>query len=352
MTTNTPEQMEAFYRNKSVLVTGAAGTVGSGLVQALGALPVAEVRALDNNESELFFLGEANRDVECILGDLRDRAKLERSFKGIDIVFHAAALKHVPLCERSPMEAVQTNILGVQNVIEAAIACGVERVAYTSSDKAVNPTSVMGTSKLMGEQLMNAANLAVRGNGPVFTSTRFGNVLGSRGSVMPLFADQIRRGGPVRLTSADMTRFVMTRDEAVNLVLSAARQARGGEVLITKMHVIRIVDLAEVMIEELAPAYGLDPAKVSIEIIGLRPGEKIYEELMNVEEVRRSVELSRMFAVLPAVRDLYRAVEYTYPDLVSPNVDRPYISASEPPLGKEGLRDYLKGTGLLAAYKG
>lgn len=339
------------YAGKRVLVTGAAGTIGSALVETLAQHDLAELRAIDINESDLFSLDLAQGGkVECILADVRDIGSLAQAFKGIDIVFHAGALKHVPLCERSPMEAVRTNILGVQNVIQAAVAQDVERVIYTSSDKAVNPTSVMGTSKLMGEQLMNAANLATRGKGPVFASTRFGNVLGSRGSVVPVFAAQIERGGPVRLTSTEMTRFVMSRNTAVQLVLSAASMAKGGDVMITKMEIVRIEDLAKAMIEVLAPVYGHRPEDIAIEIIGTRPGEKMYEELMNVEEVRRSVELEQMFAILPAVRDLYRDHEYSYEGTVSTTVDRPYNSSNEPPMPPSDVAGFLLKHNILEEY--
>ncbi|MGB8274934.1 MAG: SDR family NAD(P)-dependent oxidoreductase [Alphaproteobacteria bacterium] len=336
-------------KGKTVLVTGAAGTIGRALVERLGGLGAAEIRALDNNESELFLLAESHDGGNVVpeLGDIRDRDRLARSFEGVDVVLHAGAVKHVSLCERNPLEAVQTNILGVQNVIQAAIAARVKLVLYTSSDKAVNPTNVMGASKLMGEQLMNAANLAANANGSVFTSTRFGNVLGSRGSVMPLFREQIRRGGPVTLTDPAMTRFVMTTGEAVDLVLEAAALARGGEVFITKMAVIRIEDLAHIMVEELAPAFGRDPARIEIRIIGPRPGEKLFEELMNSEETRRSVELKRHFAVLPAFRDLYERIEYAYPGTVAAKVDRPYQSCNETPMAREALRGYLRAAGLL-----
>lgn len=341
----------SYYAGKRVMVTGAAGTIGSALVETLTQLNPAELRAIDINESDLFGLDVAHADkAECILADVRDIGSLNTAFKGIDIVFHAGALKHVPLCERSPMEAVRTNILGVQNVIQAAINQNVERVIYTSSDKAVNPTSVMGTSKLMGEQLMNAANLATRGKGPVFASTRFGNVLGSRGSVVPVFAAQIKRGGPVRLTSTEMTRFVMSRNTAVQLVLSAASMAKGGDVLITKMEIVRIEDLAKAMIQLLAPKYGYEPEDIAVEIIGARPGEKMYEELMNVEEVRRSVELEQMFAILPAVRDLYRGHDYSYEGTVSNSVDRPYNSANEPPMPTDQVAAFLQQHNILEEF--
>jgi len=342
-------ELESSFRGKVVLVTGAAGTIGGALVNMLLGLGVKEIRALDNDETDMFYMEEQYKDksVTCILGDVRDRGKVEHSCKGVDIVFHAAALKHVPSCEYYPMEAVRTNILGVQNIIDGALRGNVERVIFTSSDKAVNPTSVMGTSKLMGEQLIKAANVIDKESAQIFSSTRFGNVLGSHGSVVPLFRNQIRCGGPVTLTEKAMTRFVMSSDDAVRLVLEAAVLAYGGDIFITKMPVIRIMDLAQIMVEELAPAYGYDPKDIEIREIGARPGEKLFEELMNVEEARRSIELERHFAVLPALSNIYHRATYDYPEILSKKIEQPYNSANEMSLSLEESRAYLKATGVL-----
>ncbi len=340
-----------FFSGRRVLVTGACGTIGRELVrQLLEEYRAAEVIALDNNESELFFLEqqfEHTGRIRSFMGDVRDRDKLSRKMEGVNIVFHTAAYKHVTLCERSPMEAVQTNILGVQNVIYAACDNKVEVVIFTSSDKAVNPTSVMGTSKLMGERLITAANSNLLRDGTVFASTRFGNVLGSRGSVIPIFREQIARGGPVTLTDPRMTRFIMSIRDAVRLVVDSAMLALGGEVFITKMPVIRVEDLARVMIEELAPSRGYDPTDIQIEVIGMKPGEKLYEELMSQEETRRAVELERYFVVLPAFRCLYRNLVYDYPERVSETVTNPYHSGNEIPLGRAELSHFLKRNRLL-----
>jgi FlaA1/EpsC-like NDP-sugar epimerase len=265
----------------------------------------------------------------------------------MNVVLHAAALKHVILCERSPRDAVHTNILATQNVIDAAIDSGVSRLLFTSSDKAVNPTNVMGTSKLMGERLVTAANAQRRGTGTILSSTRFGNVLGSRGSVVPLFRRQIKAGGPVTLTDPEMTRFVMTREDAVRLVMDSVFLARGGEVFVTKMPIARIEDLAKVMIEELAPRDGHNSAKILIRHIGKKPGEKLFEELMNTEEVRRTVELERYFVVTPAFTNLYEAIDYTYPGMSGGIVEEPYSSERGPAMTKEALRTYLRDHGLL-----
>ena len=334
-----------------MVVTGSCGTVGAELVrQLLQEFGAQELVCLDNNESELFFQEQrfsAHTGSRFVVADMRDHSKLSRMFRGMDIIFHTAAFKHVILCERSPFEAVQTNILGVRNVIEAACENQVQRVIFTSSDKAVNPTNVMGTSKLMGERLITAANVNFRGHEPVFASTRFGNVLGSRGSVIPIFREQIKKGGPVTLTDPDMTRFIMSIKEAVRLVIESAFLARGGEVFVTKMPVIRIEDLAQVMIQELAPGYGHNPEDIRIEIIGTKAGEKLYEELMSDEETRRTVELERYFAVLPAFKDIYQEVDYSYPGIVSQTVSKAYNSANENVLSHQDLRDFLYANSLL-----
>ncbi len=333
------------WYDKKVLITGVCGTVGKELLRQLINHKPAEVIGLDNNESELFFLSEEYSlypQVHLFLGDVRDRDKLTRKMGGVDVVLHTAALKHVILCEKSPTNAVQTNILGVQNVIDAANANSVERVLFTSSDKAVNPTNVMGTSKLMGERLLTAANAHRRKNGPILASTRFGNVLGSRGSVIPLFKQQIAQGGPVTLTDPDMTRFIMTLKEAVRLVMDSTFLARGGEVFVTKMSIVRITDLATVMIEELAPRHGFTPDQIEVKIIGSKAGEKLYEELLNNEETRRTVELSNYFVVLPAFKSVYETIDYTYPGMAAGvGVNRPYNSSVEQAMTRNELHHYL-----------
>lgn len=333
------------FKDKTVLVTGACGTVGAELVRQLVAGPAAHVVCIDNNETELFFQVEHHRasgKVSGHLADIRDREALKLRMRGVDIVLHAAALKHVGLCEDSPAQAIATNIQGTQNVIDAAQENGVERVIFTSSDKAVNPTNVMGTSKLMGERLMTAAaettanglDLRTRKTGTIFASTRFGNVLGSRGSVVPLFRRQIAAGGPITLTDRRMTRFIMTLEEAVRLVLDSVWLASGGEVMVTKMPVARIEDIAHVMRNALAP--GRD---IAITEIGAKPGEKMYEELMNDEEVRRTFEYGDFFVTLSAFAD---ANAPGYAHLADcPQPDKPYNSTFEPALDQAALAKFF-----------
>jgi FlaA1/EpsC-like NDP-sugar epimerase len=344
------DSIKNFYKQKRVLITGACGTVGYELTrQLLEQYPLSELIAIDNNESELFFLQQKllkHKRARFFLADIRDRERMIRLMRGVQILFHTAAYKHVLLCERSPFEAVQTNILGVQNVVSAAIENNLERVIFTSSDKAVNPTNVMGTSKLMAERLLTAANNNLRGKGPIFSSTRFGNVLGSRGSVIPIFREQIKSGGPVTLTDPQMTRFIMSIEEAVRLVISSAKLACGGEVFITKMPVIQIKDLTEIMIKELVPIYGFQRKKIRIAMIGPRPGEKMFEELMNGEETRRAWELNQYFVVLPAFQGIQR-ITYRYPGPVNKKVTNPYQSNKETPLDQQQLALFLKNNHLL-----
>lgn len=339
------------FKDKTIMVTGACGTVGAELVRQLLENEVANVICIDNNETELFFQIEQYRTSGKVWGhlaDIRDRDALKLRMRGVDVVLHAAALKHVGLCEDSPAQAIATNILGAQNVIDAAQENGVERVIFTSSDKAVNPTNVMGTSKLMGERLMTAAAETVakglgsgkRKNSTIFASTRFGNVLGSRGSVVPLFRRQIEAGGPITLTDRRMTRFIMTLEEAVRLVLDSVWLARGGEVMITKMPVARIEDIAHVMRDALAP--GRD---IAITEIGAKPGEKLYEELMNDEEVRRTFEYGDFFVSISAFAD---ATATAYAHLANcPRPDRPYNSAYESTLDKATLAKYFNENKLI-----
>ena len=331
------------FKDKTVLITGACGTVGAELVRQLVASPAAHVVCIDNNESELFFLIEQYRSsgkVSGHLADIRDRDALMLRMRGVDIVLHSAALKHVGLCEDSPAQAVATNIAGTQNVIDAAQHNGVERVIFTSSDKAVNPTNVMGTSKLMGERLMTAAAASPGPSGTIFASTRFGNVLGSRGSVVPLFKRQIENGGPVTLTHADMTRFIMTLSEAAELVLDSVFLATNGEVFVTKMSVARIEDLAHVMVEELVGGGNIEIAE-----IGAKPGEKMYEELMNDEEVRRTHEYGQFFVVVPAFEGRH-SVDRSYLH-GTPRPDRPYNSQFEAEMSRDELRRYLSDRQIL-----
>lgn len=344
-------ELAGFLQGRRIFVTGICGTVGQALLERLLESDSAAIIGSDHNEGELFELNERVDDprVRLILGDIQHRQQLEERFREIDLVIHAAAFKHVGTCERSPRDAVSVNVLGTQNVIDAARGAGVERVIFTSSDKAVNPTSVMGTSKLLSERLIAAA-AAERGDnqGPIFTTTRFGNVLGSSGSVVRVFARQIAAGGPVTLTDPRMNRFVMTPREAVDLVLESARLSQGGEIFVTKMHALRIEDLARAMIDALAPRHGLRAADIAVEEVGARPGEKLHEELINEEEVRRSIELEDFFLVLPALaEDTAGRMREHYLAAGGDAIDGIYRSDRVPAMTVTEIGAYLDARGLI-----
>lgn len=340
-------------KNKRILVTGSCGTVGAELIRQLLAYNghgPAEIIGVDNNESAIFYQEQQylhDKRANFFLVDVRDRSQLVYRCKDVDVILHLAAFKHVSLCEHSPVEAVQTNIVGVQNIIYAAEVNNVERVVFTSSDKAVNPTSVMGATKLTGERCITAANSNKRGKLPIFSSIRFGNILGSNGSVMSVFHKQIEHGGPVTLTDAGMSRFIMSVKESIRLIIESVALACGGEIFITKMPVIRIKDLAEVMIAVLAPVLGYQAEKICIAEIGCKPGEKLYEELMNEEETRRSIELEKYFAITPAFKGLHHEINYEYENMVAGKVSQAYNSEHQAPMTKPELKQWLAVNNLL-----
>ncbi|MHB1244337.1 MAG: polysaccharide biosynthesis protein [Gaiellaceae bacterium] len=310
------------FGGKTILVTGGTGTVGSAIVERLLETDAEGIRIYSRDEHKQFELRHrlpADPRLRFLIGDTRDLHRLRRALDGVEMIFHTAAMKHVHSCEYNPFEAVQTNIVGTQNVVDAAIDAGVERVMFASSDKAVNPTSTMGVSKLMAEKLISAAD-AFRGTHPtIFTSARFGNVVGSRGSVIPLFAEQIAAGGPITLTDRRMTRFVMSIEHAVELMFDALALAKGGEVFVLKMPALRIEDLAVTMRDALAPLSGYKPEDVDIQEVGMRGGEKLSEELLTAEELTRCLETDDLFIVLPQVRSLHPDRDpYTYPQAHEP----------------------------------
>lgn len=293
--------IQHYYSNKRILVTGGAGSIGSQLVTSLLSFHPEIVRVLDNNETGLFDLAQGLKSdkIRILIGDIRDKDRLKFAMDNIDIVLHAAALKHVSICEYSPFDAIKTNVLGTQNVLEAALACRVSKVINISTDKAVNPTNVMGTTKLLSERLSIAANYYTGDEVTVYSSVRFGNVLNSRGSVVPIFLRQIRSGGPVTITDINMTRFFMGIPSAVNLILRAGYYAEGKEIFILKMKAVRIIDLALAMIEKYAPLFGFKAEDIRLEFIGKGKGEKIHEDLLTEDEAESTFESDEMLVILP-----------------------------------------------------
>lgn len=292
----------AAFTGKRILVVGGTGSIGRGLTRTLLRFKPTVIRVLGNDENGLFEMQQELGDrpeLRYLLGDVRDRERLSLALRDVDIVFHAAALKHVPISEYNPFEIIQTNVIGTQNLLEAAIWRGVEKLVFISTDKAVNPVSTLGASKLLCEKLVLDASSYRGSRLAALSCVRFGNVVGTRGSVFHTFLSQIAKGGPVTVTDREMTRFVMHLEEAVELVLKAAEISRGGEVFVFKMDGLRIWDLAKTMIEEFAPSYGFKPQDIKMQEIGMRRGEKLYEELMTEEEAGRSFESEGLYVILP-----------------------------------------------------
>ncbi|MBA2381658.1 MAG: SDR family NAD(P)-dependent oxidoreductase [Chloroflexi bacterium] len=335
----------ASFRGQRILVTGGSGTIGARLVDHLLGLEPEVIRVLGRDETKQFYQRQRLRDrsnIRFLIGDVRDRDRLVRAMDGIDTVFHCAALKHVESGEFNPFEATLTNVGGTQNVIDACLAAGVGTMILTSSDKAANPTSVMGASKLLAEKLVSAATNYRGGRPTRFASVRFGNVLGSRGSALELFFRQIAAGGPITVTDPAMTRFVMSTDRAVELAIRAAELARGGEVFVFKMPVARLADLVATAIAVVAPARGLDPNAIATRTIEPRPGEKAYEELMTADESTRARDIGEMFAVLPSIEP-HRDVIASYADATPAPVGA-YRSDDIAPLSVDEVRQLVAET--------
>jgi UDP-N-acetylglucosamine 4,6-dehydratase len=277
----------------SILVTGGTGSFGNQFVETVMAkyhprrLIVFSRDELKQFEMRQRFPDGSGSSMRYFVGDVRDLDRLKRAMEGVDIVVHAAALKQVPSCEYNPFEAVKTNIYGAQNVIEAAIATGVKKVVALSTDKAVNPINLYGATKLCAEKIFIQGNAYARQKGPRFSCVRYGNVIGSRGSVIPLFREQ-RKSGKITITDPRMTRFWITLPDAVEMVLKAIRHMQGGEIFVPKLPSMKVIDLAKAIAPE-----------CEIECIGIRPGEKIHEALITEEEGRHTVSYDGMYVIMP-----------------------------------------------------
>lgn len=290
----------------TILLTGGAGSVAKALIPQLLEQDPETLRILDNNEPGLAEIQSRIDDERCryLAGDVRDKDRLERAMEDVDVVIHTAAMKHVDVCEYNPFEAVKTNTVGLQNIVDTSIDANVDRVVFTSSDKAVNPANTMGTTKLLGEKLITAGNYHRGDRDILFAAVRFGNIINSSRSVIPIFTDQIRDGGPVTLTDERMTRFFLTYDDVFDLVSQAIEKTNGGEVFVYKMPAIKIKNLAQAMIETLAPQFGHDPDEIEMDVIGRRTGETFHEEIMTEREARRARENDSLYAVPPEMTDI------------------------------------------------
>jgi UDP-N-acetylglucosamine 4,6-dehydratase len=280
------------WSNKVVLITGGTGSFGKKLTRImLDEYNPSKIIVFSRDElkqHEMRAAGYDAHNLRYFIGDVRDLDRMRRAFEGVDIVVHAAALKQVPACEYNPMEAIKTNILGSSNVIDAALDAGVERVVALSTDKAVNPINLYGATKLAAEKLFIQSNSYAGGRKTRFACVRYGNVVGSRGSVVPVFLRQ-REGGEVTITDDRMTRFWISLEQGVRFVIRCAEQMHGGEVFVPKIPSMSIVDLAKLIAPD-----------AKINVIGIRPGEKLHEVLISEDEARTTVELEDMYVVQPA----------------------------------------------------
>jgi FlaA1/EpsC-like NDP-sugar epimerase len=308
------------FQNKRILVTGGTGSIGTEIVRQLLKYSPKQIRVFSRDEHKQHLMQNElgnpknNKILRFLIGDIRDKERLNRAFNDIDIVFHAAALKHVPFCEANPFEAMKTNVLGTQNVIELAIDHRIEKMVSISTDKAVNPSTFMGITKLMSERMVIAAPNYSGHPEIKFAVVRFGNVINSRGSVIPLWIDQIKKGGPVLVTDKTMERFFMTIPDAVNLVFSAASQMLGSEIFVLKMQKYKIYDIAQELIKKYAAG-----GKVKIKIVGARDREKSDEYLFTEDEAKLMLESGPFHIILPN-KDLYQKRQNKYNSKIkSPN---------------------------------
>ena len=288
----------SLFANKTLLITGGTGSFGNAVLNRFLATDIGEIRIFSRDEKKQddmrhefqVRMPEVAEKIRFYIGDVRDLASVKNAMHGVDYIFHAAALKQVPSCEFFPIEAVKTNVLGTENVLTAAIDAGVSNVVCLSTDKAAYPVNAMGTSKAMMEKVIVAKSRTVSPEHTKIACTRYGNVLCSRGSVVPLWIDQIRQGTPITITEPSMTRFIMSLDEAVDLVLFAFEHGRSGDILVQKAPACTIETLARAVSELFAP-------DTEIRTIGIRHGEKMYETLLTNEECAHAVDMGNFYRV-------------------------------------------------------
>ncbi|UPA22665.1 polysaccharide biosynthesis protein [Candidatus Peribacteria bacterium] len=335
--------MDSYFSQKTVLITGATGSIGSEILRSLLPHHPRSIRVFSRDEHKQLLLKQemaGRAEVEYVLGDVRNLDSLQRAMEGVDIVFHCAAYKHISFCEANVLEAVQANILGTQNVIDAAVRAGVQKVLFISTDKAAAPQSAMGATKFLAERLIGSAGYSPL-HRTLCASVRFGNMFQSRGSVVPLLSDQMARGVPLTISDPAMTRFTLPIPDAVERVLQAVKEMQGGEVFILKMPVMLLGDLVDVLIEERAPLLGKRPADIQRVITGPTWGERLHETLMTEDEARFASETDTMFIVrTPSVRTLPSS--FGIP--LRPDAIRQYSSAEGPFLSREEIRSLLRNT--------
>jgi len=288
------------FKGKVLMITGGTGSFGNAVLNRFLQTDISEIRIFSRDEKKQDDMRKRynSQKLKFYIGDVRDQRSLSQAFRGVDFCFHAAALKQVPSCEFYPMEAVRTNVMGTENVLEAAIANGIKRVVCLSTDKAVYPINAMGISKAMMEKVMVAASRNLDRCDTVICGTRYGNVMASRGSVIPLFVEQVLAGKPITITDPQMTRFMMTLEDAVNLVLYAFEHGQNGDIFVQKSPAATIEVLAQALLQVMGKP------NHEVRVIGTRHGEKLYEALLSREEKVAAQDMGEYYRVPPDLRDL------------------------------------------------
>ena len=327
------------FKNKTLLITGGTGSFGNAVLKRFLASDISEIRIFSRDEKKQDDMRKRynSAKLKFYIGDVRDARSVEQAMRGVDYVFHAAALKQVPSCEFHPMQAVRTNVLGTENVLEAAIQAGVKRVVCLSTDKAVYPINAMGISKAMMEKVMVAASRNLEGTGTVICGTRYGNVMASRGSVIPLFVQQVFAGNPITITNPAMTRFMMTLADAVDLVLYAFEHGNNGDIFVQKAPAATVQVLAHAVLELMGkPSH-------PVHTIGTRHGEKLYEALLSREELACAQDMGDYYRVPADGRDLNYAkfTEQGEQRLTETSEEEDYNSHNTQRLDVAGMKQLL-----------
>ena len=323
------------FADKTLLITGGTGSFGNAVLNRFLDTNIKEIRIFSRDEKKQDDMRQHYRNdkIKYYIGDTRDKRSLDAAMRGVDYVFQAAALKQVPSCEFFPMEAVRTNVMGCENVLDSSLEHGIKNVIVLSTDKAVYPINAMGMSKALSEKVMVAKSRNLNGSGTTFCGTRYGNVMASRGSVIPLFIEQIKKGEPITITDPNMTRFMMTLEDAVTLVIYAFEHGENGDIFVQKAPAATIEVLAKALIE-------LYDSKTEIKVIGTRHGEKLYETLVNREEMAKATDMGDYFRIPADNRDLNYGKFFTEGEAKVSEVDD-YTSHNTERLDVAGMKKLL-----------
>jgi len=330
------------FKNKTILITGGTGSLGKALTKRLLGLDVARIRIFSRNESKQVAMeSEINDDrLRFFIGDVRDFHRLIRALEDVDIVFHTAALKHVPVVEYNPFEAIQTNVMGSQNVIDACLHEKVKIAVGVGTDKAVSPLNTYGATKLLMEKLFVTANYYTNPerHQTKFIALRYGNVLGSSGSVVPKFIQQIRAKMPITITDNEMTRYSLTMDEALDFILESTQDSKGSEIFVPKLRAYTITDLKDALFELLGDT--------GVKTIPIRAGEKIHEVLINEDEMRSTWETKSKYIIMnPIIPE--NEIKARFPNMKKMKSTTPYSSKNAEMIPKEELKEIIKKSGLV-----